>query len=319
MKKTKTLFGILTISLSLAVQVQAQSFLTNGLVAYYPFNGSANDASGNGHDATANGVYTYQTNANPFQHYIQTSGDHSPYYVNGGYVRLPDLTGIVTNNITVSLWVKLLDAMPDEYPVHFGMDNQFQQWMNIDCYQGFGIGDNTGIGGGTGVVRIPASFTNISGIWKHFVISYQPGIFAGYLDGSLVGQVAVTVSGLLLTPGSLGWHQWGFVGQPPVGTAARSSWQFTNVRIYNRALSDSEVQQLHVYESGPQLNLIKAVKPSFTNLTLTTNYQLQISGDLNTWTNEGSTFTATNTSMVYPQYWDVDNWGKLFFRLQLAP
>ena len=34
--------------LALAVQAQAQSFLTNGLVAYYPFNGIANDASGNG-------------------------------------------------------------------------------------------------------------------------------------------------------------------------------------------------------------------------------------------------------------------------------
>ena len=30
-------------------------------------------------------------------------------------------------------------------------------------------------------------------------------------------------------------------------------------------------------------------------------------------------FTATNTSMIYPQYWDVDNWGQLFFRLQVAP
>jgi hypothetical protein len=30
----------------------AQTFLTNGLVAYYPFNGNANDASGNSNNAT---------------------------------------------------------------------------------------------------------------------------------------------------------------------------------------------------------------------------------------------------------------------------
>ena len=83
--------------------------------------------------------------------------------------------------------------------------------------------------------------------------------------------------------------------------------------------SASEVQQLYVYESGPRLNLIRAVKPSFSNLTLTTNYQLQVSGDLSTWTNQGSAFTATNTSMIYPQYWDVENWNELFFRLQVAP
>jgi hypothetical protein len=92
-----------------------------------------------------------------------------------------------------------------------------------------------------------------------------------------------------------------------------------DIRIYDRALSCSEVQQLYVYESGPRVDLIKAVKPSFSNLTLTTNYQLQVSADMNNWTNQGSAFTATNTSMVYPQYWDVDNWKQLFFRLQVNP
>lgn len=61
---------------------------------------------------------------------------------------------------------------------------------------------------------------------------------------------------------------------------------------------------------------VKAAKPSFSNLTLTTNYQMQVSSDLNNWTNHGSAFTATNTSMIWPQYFDVDNWGSLFFRLQ---
>ena len=69
----------------------------------------------------------------------------------------------------------------------------------------------------------------------------------------------------------------------------------------------------------PQTGLIKAVRPTFSNLMVGTNYQLQVSGDLNTWTNQGSAFTATNFNMAYPQYWDVDNWEKLFFRVQVAP
>ena len=53
MKTTKSaIFGILTITAALAIQAQAQTFLTNGLVAYYPFNGNANDASLNGHNGT---------------------------------------------------------------------------------------------------------------------------------------------------------------------------------------------------------------------------------------------------------------------------
>jgi hypothetical protein len=67
--------------------------------------------------------------------------------------------------------------------------------------------------------------------------------------------------------------------------------------------------------STVQIGLIKAVKPSFSGLSVGTNYQLQVSGDLNTWTNQGAAFTATNASMIYPQYWDVANWNQFFFRL----
>ena len=67
--------------------------------------------------------------------------------------------------------------------------------------------------------------------------------------------------------------------------------------------------------SKPRMNLIKAVKPSFSDLYIGTIYQLQVSGDLNTWTNHGMPFTATNKNIVFPQSWDVDNWEQLFFRL----
>jgi hydrogenase maturation factor len=36
--------------------IYANPFLTKGLVAYYPFNGNANDLSGNGYNATTVGV-----------------------------------------------------------------------------------------------------------------------------------------------------------------------------------------------------------------------------------------------------------------------
>jgi hypothetical protein len=92
-----------------------------------------------------------------------------------------------------------------------------------------------------------------------------------------------------------------------------------DVRLYNRALSASEVQQLYLAESGPIVGLMKALKPSFSNLTISSNYQLQVSSDLSTWTNTGTPFTATSTNMVYPQYFDVANWSELFFRLRAAP
>ena len=64
---------------------------------------------------------------------------------------------------------------------------------------------------------------------------------------------------------------------------------------------------------------MKAVVPSFSDLYLGTNYQLQISTNLNgVFTNYGSTFAATNSTMMYPQYFNVADWNQLFFRL-VAP
>jgi hypothetical protein len=58
----KLVFGILTATVALALPVHAQSWLTNGLVAYYPFNGNADTAVG-----TNNGtVYGATLTANRF-------------------------------------------------------------------------------------------------------------------------------------------------------------------------------------------------------------------------------------------------------------
>jgi hypothetical protein len=57
MNFTKTAYraSLLIVWLGLAVNGHSQSFLTNGLVAYYPFNGNANDAVGT-NNGTVHGV-----------------------------------------------------------------------------------------------------------------------------------------------------------------------------------------------------------------------------------------------------------------------
>jgi hypothetical protein len=66
----------------------------------------------------------------------------------------------------------------------------------------------------------------------------------------------------------------------------------------------------------PNTGMVNAVTPVFSNLAVGTNYQLQVSFNLNTWTNQGAAFTATNSSMVYAQSFAVTNCNQLFFRLQ---
>jgi len=69
----------------------------------------------------------------------------------------------------------------------------------------------------------------------------------------------------------------------------------------------------------PIVNLRKAVYVDSSNLKIGANYQLQFSTDLNTWTNSGTAFTATNSTWRSTHYWDVDSWSQFFFRLQIIP
>jgi hypothetical protein len=88
-----------------------------------------------------------------------------------------------------------------------------------------------------------------------------------------------------------------------------------DVRVYNRALSSCEAAKLYAIESG-LLSIRKAVYLDTYNLFVGSNYQVQVSSDLMNWTNYGRVFTATNAYWRSTNYWDVENWNQLFFRME---
>lgn len=314
--------------MALAVQVQAQSFLTNGLVAYYPFNGNANDASGNEHNGTNINVTLAPDRFGVLNQCYSFNGTNSHVDI-GSSIQL----GKPHDAMTISAWFWVSNIInpqfgPDLVIVsdYSGPDGNVTGDWYLFGELAFGFAGSAN-GSTTNTMLFwsrsaPPEFLH----WGQTVLSVShwhsctvvvdgQGTTRMYIDGILDSATPYDASlNYLSNPfWRIGADQW-----------SSQVWNVFNgfiddVRIYNRALSDSEVQQLYVYESGPRVNLMKAVKPSFNNLTLTTNYQLQVSADMSNWTNQGSPFTSTNTSMVYPQYWDVDNWNQLFFRLQLAP
>jgi hypothetical protein len=440
----KTIRLLLTISLALAGEAQAQSFLTNGLVAYYPFNGNANDASGNGRNGTVVGATLVMDRfGNATSAYSFASQNDSIVVANSLHPQ-----GQVT--VTYSCWVleptSLVNDTVHMSIINCGFGGTVNARSELGTVRGLPIGSFAGIAyTGEGNDASTPNAVVTTNVWHHLVITkYQTNVVF-YMDGKVVGS-GNTQPGQNVTSSQLniGWN----------GTTTWHSGEHFNgfiddVRIYNRALSVSEVHQLYGYESqthwdgpfqivaggfswtsakadaesrgghlatfgtqakwnalvnefssnsgiivdawigghqaagntwtwitgepwtfskwwpgdpknspvydslilcwggtvgwanawwndtgpgnyeigqfpyileiGPRVDLIKAVKPSFSYLALGTNYQLQVSGDLNAWTNQGSPFTATNSSMVYPQYFDVDNWNSLFFRLQVTP
>ena len=315
MKTTMSPFkvGLLIVGFGVAVNGYSQSFLTNGLVAYYPFNGNANDASGNTNNGLVYGA-TFRTNVAGRPIALNFDGSST------NYVRVPRSASLEpTESISVTLWCNGVPGTGQNYGTMLRKADGCQPGYFIrtagyrpDITPRFKIDlPNPCTQGGVAAAFVPSTNTG----WQQLAATYSRtnGWITTYVNGLQVDQ----------TPFAMTMQQSGdlFIGGATVGADDGGfAGLIDDVRIYNRALSTSEVQQLYQFEAGrPEVVLIKAVKPWFDNLVLGITYQLQVSDDLNSWTNQGSVFTATNTSMTYPQYFDVDNWNQLFFRLQPSP
>jgi hypothetical protein len=134
------------------------------------------------------------------------------------------------------------------------------------------------------------------------------------------------VVGATITDGGCGYTNTPVVliqgggGTGATASALVSNGVITSVTITGAGLGYTSYPSIYFYPAfGLQIGLIKAVRPSFSGLVFGVDYQLETSEDSNTWTSQGAPFTATNVTMTYPQYFDVENFNQLFFRVQVAP
>jgi PKD repeat protein len=222
--------------------------LTNGLVAYYPFHGDANDASGNGNNGTVVNA-SFQTNGPTGIVALEFSGGSSTY------VHVPQSPSLEpTNGLSVSIWCfgvpgqacgdgngTILRKADNCDPGYFirGCNGQSGYMLN---------GPNVCVGGPLGVADfLPFTGTN----WQHIVGTYSvtDGTIKAYENGLLVSQVPYT-NGLT--------HS----GDLYIGGAVVSAYQddggfdglINEVRIYNRELSSNEVAQLYAIGQPQTLN-----------------------------------------------------------------
>jgi hypothetical protein len=102
----------LTISLSilfipLGMSQDLPSYVpTDGLVAYYPFNGNANDESGNGHHGTVNGAILSSDRDGNNDKAYEFSHDGASFRNNHQSIYIPFHSDFQSENFTVSIWFK---------------------------------------------------------------------------------------------------------------------------------------------------------------------------------------------------------------------
>jgi hypothetical protein len=212
------------------------SFITNGLVAHYPFDGNAKDASGNEN----NGVVTGAT--------LTTDRfgvpDHC-YLFNGVTDNiLATVASIPTNaqDRTLVLWEKLSGSTTSTafyVPAAWGLNNN-NQAFGLLAWSVPKIWAVQFWGGGQDLNTTQSADND----WHQIACVLESNIAKFYYDGVL------KASSLKIT--STGFSQL-FIGKGVEKTGTYFPGSIDDVRIYNRALSDTEVKALYKYEATPPI------------------------------------------------------------------
>lgn len=271
MKTLKIILATAAIA-ALFLNANAQSFITNGLVAYYPFNGNANDASGNGLNGTNNGA---TMTADRF------GNANAAFSFNGSssYISFATVPTSQTNNWTVSSWIKPAALSQIGTVVSVGHDsgvggsaNGYQTCINSG---NSAVSGNlfAAIYGGISTYSSGFAFTSTDA-WTQIVLLRTNGIASFFVNGIQVGE---TVSSNPRVPTSF-----------TIGSANGIRFFkgcIDDVRIYNRALSPSEVAQLYAAELKlPPLEGIAIYSNSpviFFPTSPGTNFSVQMTTNLN--------------------------------------
>jgi hypothetical protein len=220
---------------------QLPSYLpTNGLVAWYPFNGNANDESGNGNNGTAAGaVLTTDRFGN----------NNSCYQFNGMNSSISTLSGGPLNQSprSFSLWLRT-NKTGENYLIQYGnptgAGDYFGIAMNNYC-SGIGIDISNGV-----AMWGPNSLTNNN--WHHCVIVFDPTVGSTlvdlivYVDGVLQSSLNCSLS--LNNNTQINTQElYPFLIGGGATTPGSRHFQgdIDDIGIYNRALTQAEVTALY--------------------------------------------------------------------------
>lgn len=222
--KTKLLMMAMGIALTTqTLFAQVPSYVpTNGLMAYYPFNGNANDASNNGNNGTLVGSPNFT---------IDRFGNQGSSFQGGTtYITCPSTVFQFTenSNFSVSIWFikstingngRLISTENPEGNFRIAMNNSVDLYIRFGSdFLNFNINDNN---------------------WHHLVYTYQNRNEKIYIDNYLA-SVNYNNSTEVLNYGS----------PFTIGAKAASAYdrwigKIDDIGIWNRVLAEQEITNLY--------------------------------------------------------------------------
>ena len=212
----------------------ARAYPSNGLVAYWPFDGNLQDVSGNAYNMKSASV-TYSSGVN---------GNAS--YWNGSVGTTLSKSLSLSSSLTVAFWAKP-QKVCDEDDIHMGAGNFGLR------FNGFAFVIQGGFGISVEMHRILVfkndncyllKEMNLSDQWYHIAVSVSGGgkpIL--YVDGvEVTNATTVSFGGISLSSPTIGGKV--RTGQNPVADQ-RYKGYLDDLLIYNRALSASEIKSVY--------------------------------------------------------------------------
>ncbi len=229
--------------------------LTNGLVAYYPFDGNTNDESVNKNITTIKEIiYTTDRFGNSALSAGISKGS-------SGFVRSSGIINNVQNTFTVSFWVNPSEIDNTKNQGISGNEGSGSQTV-IHPTHGANWGDenlHTGMGINVGLNQIqvvehtsryvssPLVFQgNFSG-WHHVLVLYSNKTPTLFVDGVLKKTGLMSIyPNVHPSNGFDSWYLLSGFGRSfaPAGVVGQFVGSFDEIRIYNRALTQEEITYL---------------------------------------------------------------------------
>lgn len=242
MKKIIFLFCLYSLS---PIYAQIPYYVpSNGLVAYYPFNGNTNDESGNGNNGTNNGATLASD---------RFGNNNSSYNFQNNKISIPHnpLFGFqATSGFTISIWCNSSNV---SNILHFiGKRADSSQIFNWQMAY-FG-GPNFGSGTGFGYYGAISTSLLLINTWYNIVGKFDNGIWTIYVNGILKANNNTAIvnpdSNTPITIGNSGNFQ-PFYGK------------LDDIGIWNRALTQEEITNLYYADSPCQSLVINTGVLSF--------------------------------------------------------
>lgn len=251
MKSIITLFLLCFLSIGSMI-AQVPSYVpTNGLVGWWPFNGNANDESGNGYNGTVYGAILTTNRLN---------NSNSAYNFDGinDYIQtsLPYTVFLNKTTLTISAWVNLgtntsyygysviSNLIPSNTQSAFilvGTESSTQHRKLCFAY----IAE-----GGTMTPYVSTGNAIQTNTWTHIAFVLDNGSLRYYIDGALASTHSVPTNGIS-SEGASQNYRFG-QGNPTPGFRQDFNGKIDDIGIWNRALTEAEITAL--YQASTPLN-----------------------------------------------------------------